>query len=84
MFKEGTKVRCTVVDDETADGKHMPSMALLKQGAIYTVDDYQGPEECRDLYPDQPYLMENGGKIMLRELPGLVFFPRRFETVAAA
>ena len=83
MYRPGTKVICTRVHDEAADGRSMPSMALLTAGIVYMVVEFDDPSDCKVSYSQQPFFQENGGRMVLQELPGLVFFGRRFEEVTA-
>ncbi len=74
-------VRCVIVDDEAADGSHMATLAILEKDKLYRVVDYRDPAECRELYPQEKFWQENGGRVVLEEYPELAFFARRFVRV---
>ena len=76
-FVLGQKVKCMKCDDEL-------SGPALEQGRVYTVADFNSPEECATLFPGKDYWQENGGRVMLVELPRLEWFGRRFEVLKEA
>lgn len=82
MFTKGDPVRCILVDDETADGKHQSSLAVLSMGQMYHMEEFNTPEECAKLFPEQKFWQENGGRMILQELPKLRFFGKRFARLA--
>lgn len=83
MFKKGFVVKCVILDDETADGKHQASLALLSKDSIYHVLEYDTPIECARLFPEQRFWEENGGRMILQEHPKLRFFGKRFAAANA-
>lgn len=82
MFHRGELVKCIVVDDEMADGRHVVSFALLNRDSVYRVVRFFTPEESKRCFPDSPWFHEpeNGGRIELKEFPGCSFFGKRFES----
>lgn len=46
---------------------------------IYHVKEYNSPEECAGLFPNQPWWQENGGRVVLEERPKLEWFGKRFK-----
>ncbi len=83
MLKPGSKAICVILDDEAADGSHIPSMALLKLGNVYTMAEFQDADECARRFRDQPHFAQNGGRVVTQEMPGLEFFGKRFAEQAA-
>jgi len=79
VFQSGQSVLCVIVDDETADGRHVSGYAVLKRGAIYQVEDFKSSEECKCLFPESKWWQTNRGRMMLKEHPGLEFFGKRFK-----
>ena len=68
MFKPGNKVRCVILDDETADGKHLQSMALLNLNDVYEVSEYLGIWSCGATMLEAPARWhKNGGRMELKE-----------------
>ena len=78
MFRKGLPVKCILVDDETGNGGHNSSFAILNKDQTYHVEEFNIPEECARLFPEQSFWQENGGRMILREYPKLRFFGKRF------
>ncbi len=75
-FQPGQAVRCVAPDND------FPGCApLLEAGKIYHVVECNTAEECEFLFPRAGYWRENGGRVILQEMPELEFFARRFEPV---
>ena len=79
MFKTGDKVKCVILDDETADCKNLPSLALLSLNEVYEVSEYIGIQDCKaTMFKQAARWHENGGRMEVKAMPGLLFFGKRF------
>lgn len=83
MFQLGQVGQAVKVVAKTKDDmEELKFLMMLPVGKVFHVLEYQSPEECAKMFPGKKYWVENGGRVVLRELPKLEYFGRRFEVVA--
>lgn len=79
MFQPGQTVK--VIARSKGDSDELRFLIFLSEGKIFHVLEFDSPEECARKFPGKIYWQENGGRMVLQELPGLEYFGRRFEAV---
>lgn len=75
MFTNGQAVKVTGTKEEI-------EFFMLSEDKPYHIKEFNTPEECKERWPDRPWFVENGGRIVVEEMPKLEWFGRRFVAVS--